>query len=83
MQAFCLFRPEKPGTLDQVRVLYLCLGVLCLKSQNPSTKSQINLKFQYSMTKTFSDETLFGFSNFGHWKLVDICHLTFGISTNQ
>jgi hypothetical protein len=47
----------------------LALEFLCLKSQIPSTKSQINLKFQYSMTKTFQDETLFGFSNFGHWKL--------------
>jgi len=26
----------------------------------------LNLKFQYSMAKTFRDETLFGFSNFGH-----------------
>jgi len=24
------------------------------------------------MTKTFQDEILFGFSNFGHWKLFDI-----------
>jgi len=24
------------------------------------------------MTKTFQGETLFGFSNFGHWKLFDI-----------
>jgi len=36
------------------------------KSQIPSTKLQINLKFQNPMTKTFQDETLFGFSNFGH-----------------
>jgi hypothetical protein len=48
------------------------------------------------MTKTFQDETLFGFSNFGHWKLpfdlaqggelaepFDICNLIFGISINQ
>jgi hypothetical protein len=53
--------------------------ILCLKSQIPSTKLQINLKFQYSMTKTFQDETLFGFSNFGHWKLFDICDLLFVI----
>jgi hypothetical protein len=31
------------------------------------------------MTKTFKDETLFGFSNFGHWKLFDICDLIFVI----
>jgi hypothetical protein len=55
---------------SQVRDRWLCLGVLCLKSQIPSTKSQINHKFQYSMTKTFQDETLFGFSNFDHWKFV-------------
>jgi hypothetical protein len=31
------------------------------------------------MTKTFSDEALFGFSNFGHWNLFDICDLEFVI----
>jgi len=31
------------------------------------------------MTKTFQDETLFGISNFGHWKLFDICDLIFVI----
>jgi hypothetical protein len=54
---------------------------LCLKSQIPSTKLQINLKFQYSTrgasacaarVQDLARETLFGFSNFGHWKLVDI-----------
>jgi hypothetical protein len=66
--------------LGQVRDRWLCLGVLCLKSQIPSTKLQTNLKFQYSMTKTIQDEILFGFSNFGHWKLFDICNLIFVIS---
>ena len=37
------------------------------------------LKLQYSMTQTFQDETLFGFSNFGHWTLFDICNLIFVI----
>ncbi|MBW2679914.1 MAG: hypothetical protein JRD01_04075 [Deltaproteobacteria bacterium] len=81
-----LFCPEKLGPLGQVRDRWLCLGVLCLKSQIPSTKLQINLKFQYSMTKTFQDEILFGISNFGHWKLFDICDLIFVIfelPTNQ
>jgi len=32
------------------------------------------------MTKTFQDETLFGFSNFGHWNLFDIWNLIFLIS---
>jgi len=54
---------------------------LCPKSQIPSTKLQINLKFQYSTRgasacaardQTFQDETLFGFSNFGHCYLFDI-----------
>ena len=27
-------------------------------------------EFQYSMIKSFQGETLFGFSNFGHWKLL-------------
>jgi len=49
------------------------LAVLCLKSQIASTKLQTNLKFQYSMTKTFHEETLFGFSNFGRWIFFDIC----------
>ena len=52
----CLLCPEKPGPLGQVRGIWLCLGVLCLKSQIPSTppkrrragKLQIKFKFQYS-----------------------------------
>jgi len=32
------------------------------------------------MTKTLQHKTLFGFSNFGHWKLFDICDLIFVIS---
>jgi len=36
------------------------------KTQIPSTKLQTNYKFQYPMTKTYKDETLFGFLNFGH-----------------
>jgi hypothetical protein len=70
---------------------WLCLGVLCLKSQIPSTKLQINppaitrheragIKFQYSMTKTFHEETLFEFSNFGHWTLFDICNFNNSIN---
>ena len=38
------------------------------------------------MTKTFQDEKLFRISNFGHWKLFDICDLKFVIfelSTKQ
>jgi len=53
------------------------------KSQIPSTNLQINHKFQYSMTKTFQDKTLFGFLNFGHWGLFDIWDLIFGISIIQ
>jgi len=41
------------------------------------------LLWRSRLTKTFQDETLFGFSNFGHWKLFDICNLIFGISINQ
>jgi hypothetical protein len=52
--------------LGQVRDKWLCPGVFRLKSQIPSTKLQTNLKIQYSMTKTFQDETLFEFSNFGY-----------------
>jgi len=35
------------------------------------------------MTKTFKDEILFGFSNFNHWLLFEICDLFFGIFTNS
>jgi hypothetical protein len=72
-----------PGPVGQVRDKWLCLGVLCLKIQIPSTKLQINLKFQYSMTKTFQGKTLFGYLNFGHWDLFDFWSLIFGISTRQ
>ncbi len=48
-----------------------------MKSQISSTKSQTNLKFQYSMTKT---QNRFGISNFGHCDLFDICYLLFVIS---
>jgi hypothetical protein len=68
----CLFRRRKPGPVGQVRDKWLCLGGLSLKIQIPSTKLQINLKLQYSMTKTFQGKTLFGYSNFGHWDLFDI-----------
>jgi len=37
--------------MDQVRGRWLCLGVLCLKSQIPSTKLQINLKLQITNSK--------------------------------
>jgi hypothetical protein len=82
------FSPGPPVKFDGPKLsrimgvydIRLCLGVLCLKSQIPSTKLQINIKFQYSMTKTFQDDSLFGFSNFGHWKLFDICDLIFVIS---
>jgi len=40
-------------------------------------------KLQYSMTKTFQDETLFGFSNFGHWTLFDICNFNNSMNFQQ
>jgi len=57
--------------------------ILFLKPQIPSTTLQINLKFQYSISKNFQDKKLFGFSNFGHWNLFDIWDLIFGISITQ
>jgi len=82
--------------MGEVRAICLFLGFLCLKIQIPSTKLQTNLKFQYPITKTFQDKTLFGFSNFGHWNLsfdfaqdgervepFDIWDLIFGISIRQ
>jgi hypothetical protein len=35
------------------------------------------------MTKTFHDKTLFGFSNFGHWKLFDICNFNNSMNFQQ
>jgi len=53
-----------------------CFGILgFMKSQTPSTKSQINYKFQYPMTKTclelsyFKMMERFEISNFGHCDL--------------
>jgi len=52
----------------------LCFKHRYIKSQIPSTKIQINLNIQFSMTKTF------GIWNFGHCNLFDIWDLLFGIS---
>jgi len=46
-----IFCPEKPGPLGQGKNRWLCLGVLCLKSQIPSTKLQINHKLQITNSK--------------------------------
>jgi len=54
-----------------------------VKFQIPSTKLQINHKFQCSIKKTFMDESFFGFSNFGHWNLFAIWNLIFGISSSE
>ena len=35
------------------------------------------------MTKTFQDEGLFEFSNFGHWKLFDICNFNNSMNFQQ
>ena len=69
-----LFCPEKPGPLGQVRVLRLCLGTLYQKIQAPSTKLQINLKFQYPISEivVFLSDHKFGILNFGHCYLFDI-----------
>jgi len=78
-----LFRLEKYSPLGKAEIFGYSFKILCLKIQIPSTKSQLNLKFQYSITKTFQHEMLFGFSNFGHWYLFDIWDLIFGISISQ
>jgi len=46
---FALKNPRIAG----VRDIWLCLGVLCLKSQIPSTKLQINSKSQAPNYKWF------------------------------
>jgi hypothetical protein len=66
----------------KVRDKSLYLEVLCINIQIPSTKIQINLKFQYPMTKTFKDKP-FRFSNFGHCDLFDIWDLVFEISISR
>ena len=65
-----------------VRDRWLYLGVLCLKSQIPSTKLQINHKFQ--IPKRFKAIVfLFGILNFGHWYLFEFWDLLFEISIRQ
>jgi hypothetical protein len=53
-------------------------------SKITNSKNQITIKSQIPI---FNDqnlpETLFGFSNFGHWNLFDICDLIFVISMIQ
>jgi len=63
--------------LEQGGYKWFSLGVLGIKSQIPITKFQLNLKCEYSMTKTFLDEIMFEYSNFGHWDLFDIWYLEF------
>ena len=66
------------------------------KSQAPSTKLQINLKFQYSMIKTQNrfgilklgtrpqgGESKRSADNFGHCYFFVICYLLFVISINS
>jgi len=86
--ATCLFLPLKTWSFgpparrayaseSQARDRWLCLGVLCLKSQIPSTKLQINLKLQITNSKPVQRAAqvlapherlffLFGILNFGH-----------------
>jgi len=52
---------------------------LCLKSQIPSTKLQINHKFQ-TRAKAIFFILFFILLNFGYWNLFVICVLLFGIS---
>jgi hypothetical protein len=69
-------------------------GVLCLKSQIPSTKLQINLKLQITNSKPVQRAAqvlaprerlffLFGILNFGHYYMFDFWDLLFGISISQ
>ena len=59
---------------------------LSFVSKNTNSKHQNTNK---SQTPIFNDrhlpgqKTLFGFSNFGHWNLFDICDLIFGISISK
>jgi len=54
-------------------------------SKITNSKHQISNKPQIPIfnDQAFHDETLFGFLNFGHWKLFDICDLIFVILTIQ
>jgi len=53
----------------------------CLNPKNTSTKLQINLKLQYSMTKISLQR--FGILNFGHCDLFDICVLLFTVNISR
>jgi hypothetical protein len=55
-------------------------------SKNTNSKHQITKKSQnpISNDQNFSGKkALFGFLNFGHWNLFDVCDLRLGISIGQ
>jgi hypothetical protein len=69
-----IFSHEKPGTLAQDRDIWLCLGVLCLKSQNTSSKKQTSSKLQAPHQKDGGQANLkeipkFVILNFGYCDL--------------
>ena len=56
------------------------------KSQIPIFNSTVvakRLLWLSRLTKTFQDETLFVFSNFGHWSLFDIWHFNKSMNFQQ
>jgi hypothetical protein len=75
-----LFSPEKPGPLGQVRDIWFYLGVLCLKSQIPSTKFQIKFKFQVSNSKQGLKLFFYSFVCYLFFRSLEfICYLYFVI----
>ena len=82
------YRPEGRAyaSESQVRDRWLCLGVLCLKSQILSTKLQINLKLQITNSKQGPKPfflffcLLFRISVIGIYLLFVICYLGFPLS---
>jgi hypothetical protein len=62
----------------RVKTIRLCLGVLCLKSQIPSTKSQTNLKLQIPNFKPVQSDCFFVW-DFEFRSLLFVCFLGFVI----
>ena len=91
LYGFILFSPAKPGPLGQFRNTRLCLGVLCLKSQIPSTppkkrrasKLQINLKSLYSIVRPRGSRQVTKSSRPRHCLIFDICDLEFNLPDTE
>jgi len=79
-----LVLPRNAGSsMGQVRDRWLCLGVLCLKSQIQITNSKPVQRAAQVLAPRERLFFLFGILNFGHCYLFVFWDLLFGISISQ